>query len=297
MRHEIRNRLCFRLGRASACAMALDVAWDDDVITRRLAFFATAAPLRDSAQAFFVDMTQTLILDVSQSGRIPKNKWGYSPVHLTVKCPIGNLRNYEKTIRRSAIGETVAGNRLGKLAAGGRAERSLFSFTRQKISARWATRVLTPRRRAAKKLFALRVTARLSGIITNGGLKFAPLDGFQRGFARLNCRTLDSWTEKRQGKSAITAAFLTTRFASKSFCLSSAKTAAFKQIKFVHSRPERRDELKQFLAEKRIEPTFISLFAPCRNVLNISATKKGDFPDRKMASPKRGAADFPRIAA
>ena len=288
--------------------MALDVEPGDEVITTPYSFFATVSAItRLGATPVFVDIDpKTYNLDISQiEAKITDKTKAVQPVHLfgqcadmdelRAVCQKHNLAIVEDAAQ--AIGSEDAGRRAGSMS-----EVGCFSFYPSKNLGGMGDggMMVTNDEAIADKLFALR----------NHGMPVryyhqwvginSRLDGFQGATLRVKLPHLDEWTARRKAnadryKQLFTDAGLTEQI-----------TLPFERenVRHIYNQyvirvPEKRDELRQFLADNDIgTDIYYPVSLHLQECFAYLGLKEGDFPESEKASRKTLAIPiFPELTA
>ncbi len=274
--------------------MAFDIGAGDEVITTPYSFFATVSSVtRLGAKPVFVDIDpQTFNLDVSQiESKITERTKAIQPVHLYGQCA-------DMTVLRK-IGEKYgiplvedAAQAIGAeengVRAGAMSEIGCFSFYPSKnLGGMGDGGFMTTESDAlAHKLFALRVHGSYERYYHKWVGLNSRLDGFQGAVLRVKLPHLDSWSDARRAnadfyREAFTDAGLTEQIA----LPFERENVRHIYNQFVIRVPERRDELKTFLAENEIGTDIyypVSLHE--QECFAYLGYRTGDFPESERAS-------------
>lgn len=274
--------------------MALDVGLDDEVITTPFSFFATASAVtRLGAKPVFVDIDpKTYNLDVSQiEAKITERTKAIQPVHLYGQCAdMEDLRRVGAKYNvplvedaAQAIGAEEFGTRAGAMS-----EIGCFSFYPSKNLGGMGDGgfMTTDDDELAHKLFALRVHGSFERYYHKWVGLNSRLDGFQGAILRVKLPHLDSWTDKRKANADFYRELFTDAGLAEQIVLPfERENVRHIYNQFVIRVPEKRDELKQFLAESEIGSDIyypVSLhLQECFEYLGYHA---GDFPESEKAS-------------
>ena len=274
--------------------MALDIKPGDEVITTPYSFFASVSAItRLGAVPVFVDIDpETFNIDTAliEEKITPKTK-AIEPVHLYGQCSDMNSL-MEISQRHSipivedaaqAIGAEDNGRRAGSIGAVG-----CFSFYPSKNLGGMGDGgfISTNDEAIAKKLFALRVHGSEERYHHKWVGLNSRLDGFQGAVLRVKLPHLDEWSDKRKQNADAYRRLFSDAGVLEQISLP-AERSDVRHIynQFVIRVPEKRDELKQFLAEKNVG-TDIYYPIPlhlqeCFAYLNY---REGDLPESEKAA-------------
>lgn len=274
--------------------MALDVGQDDEVITTPYSFFATASAVtRLGAKPVFVDIDpKTYNLDVSQiESLITEKTKAIQPVHLYGQC--ADMEDLRKISAKygvplvedaaQAIGSEENGRRAGAMSDIG-----CFSFYPSKNLGAMgdAGFMTTGDDELAHKLLALRVHGSFERYYHKWVGLNSRLDGFQGAVLRVKLPHLDAWTEKRQANAAYYRQLFTDAGLTEQIALPfERENVRHIYNQFVIRVPDRRDELKQFLAENEIgTDVYYPVSLHRQECFAYLGYREGDFPESEKAS-------------
>lgn len=274
--------------------MAFDIGQGDEVITTPYSFFASTSSItRLGATPVFVDIEpHTYNLDVDQViDKITRRTKAIMPVHLYGQCAemqrlkeIG--REYKIPIiedAAQAIGAEESGERAGSIG-----EIGCFSFYPSKnLGGMGDAGFLTTNDEGlAKKLFALRVHGSFERYYHKWVGLNSRLDAMQAAILRVKLPHLDSWTNKRNEN----AQYYRKLFLDAGITEQITLPLERNDVRHIYNQyvirvPEKRDALKQFLAENEIGTDIyypVSLhLQECFKYLDY---EEGDFPESEKAS-------------
>jgi len=274
--------------------MAFDIKEGDEVITTPFSFFATVSAItRLGAKAVFVDIDpKTFNLDVSQiEAKITEKTKAIQPVHLYGQCAdMEDLRALSKKYgvplvedAAQAIGAEEFGRRAGAMS-----EIGCFSFYPSKNLGGMGDGgfMTTDDEELAKKLFALRVHGSFERYYHKWVGLNSRLDGFQGAVLRVKLPHLDAWTNKRKANADFYRELFTDAGLSEQIVLPfERENVRHIYNQFVIRVPERRDELKQFLAENEIgTDIYYPVSLHRQECFEYLGYKEGDFPESEKAS-------------
>jgi dTDP-4-amino-4,6-dideoxygalactose transaminase len=274
--------------------MAFDIKEGDEVITTPFSFFATVSAItRLGAKAVFVDIDpRTFNLDVSQiEAKITEKTKAIQPVHLYGQCAdMEDLRALSAKYgvplvedAAQAIGAEEFGRRAGAMS-----EIGCFSFYPSKNLGGMGDGgfMTTDDEELAKKLFALRVHGSFERYYHKWVGLNSRLDGFQGAVLRVKLPHLDDWTNKRKANADFYRELFTDAGLNEQIVLPfERENVRHIYNQFVVRVPERRDELKQFLAENEIgTDIYYPVSLHLQECFEYLAYKSGDFPESEKAS-------------
>jgi dTDP-4-amino-4,6-dideoxygalactose transaminase len=288
--------------------MAYDVGFDDEVITTPYSFFATVSSVtRLGAVPIFVDIDpQTYNLDVSQiEERITDKTKAIQPVHLYGQCAdmdalvqIGEKYNIPIVEDAAqAIGAEDGGQRAGSIGDIG-----CFSFYPSKNLGGMGDGgfMTTNDDELAHKLNALRVHGSFERYYHKWVGLNSRLDGFQGAVLRVKLPHLDEWSDKRKANADYYRKLFTDAGLTEQIGLPlERENVRHIYNQFVVRIPERRDELKQFLAEKEIgTDVYYPVSLHLQECFKYLGYLKGDYPESEKASRESLALPiFPELRA
>jgi dTDP-4-amino-4,6-dideoxygalactose transaminase len=274
--------------------MAFDVGAGDEVITTPYSFFATVSSItRLGAKPVFVDIDpQTFNLDVSQiEAKITERTKAIQPVHLYGQC--AEMTELRKTSEKygvplvedaaQAIGAEESGIRAGAMS-----EIGCFSFYPSKNLGGMGDGgfMTTDDDELAHKLFALRVHGSTERYYHKWVGLNSRLDGFQGAVLRVKLPHLDAWSDARKANADYyRAAFIDAGLAEQIVLPFEREDVRHIYNQFVIRVPERRDALKQFLAENEIgTDIYYPVSLHQQECFEYLGYKTGDFPESERAS-------------
>jgi dTDP-4-amino-4,6-dideoxygalactose transaminase len=274
--------------------MALDVGADDEVITTPFSFFATVSAItRLGAKPVFVDIDpKTFNLDVSQiEAKITERTKAIQPVHLYGQCAdMEDLRavsaKYGVPLVEDAA-QAIGAEEFGK-RAGAMSEIGCFSFYPSKNLGGMGDGgfMTTDDDELAKKLFALRVHGSFERYYHKWVGLNSRLDGFQGAILRVKLPHLDAWSDKRKANADNYRELFTDAGLTEQVVLPfERENVRHIYNQFVIRAAERRDELKQFLAENEIgTDIYYPVSLHLQECFEYLGYKQGDFPESEKAS-------------
>lgn len=273
--------------------MALNVKSGDEVITTPYSFFATVSSItRLGAKAIFVDIDpETYNLNVDQiEAAITENTKAIMPVHLFGQCADMDAL-IEISERRSiplvedaaqAIGAEDKGRRAGSMSAIG----CLSFYPSKNLGAAGDGGMMTTNDDAlAQQLKILRVHGgerryyhRVVGINSR-------LDALQAVVLRIKLPHLDSWSEGRIRNAARYDQLFNEAELNEFVTLPSAR----ENIRHIYNqyviRAQRRDELKEFLAQEGVgTDIYYPVPLHLQECFEFLGYKEGDLPEAERAS-------------
>lgn len=274
--------------------MAFDVGQDDEVITTPFSFFATVSAItRLGAKPVFVDIDpQTYNLDVSQIERkITEKTKAIQPVHLYGQC--AEMLELQELSQKYIIplvedaAQAIGAEEFGK-RAGAMSEIGCFSFYPSKNLGGMGDGgfMTTDDDELAHKLFALRVHGSFERYYHKWVGLNSRLDGFQGAVLRVKLPHLDSWSDKRKENADYYRQLFTDAGLTEQVILPfERENVRHIYNQFVIRVPERRDELKQFLAENEIgTDIYYPISLHLQECFEYLGYKTGDFPESERAS-------------
>ena len=274
--------------------MAFDVGPGDEVITTPYSFFATVSSItRLGAKPVFVDIdSQTYNLDVAQiESLITEKTKAIQPVHLYGQCAeMAALRKISEKYgvalvedAAQAIGAEEFGVRAGALS-----EIGCFSFYPSKNLGGMGDGgfMTTDDDALAHKLFALRVHGSFERYYHKWVGLNSRLDGFQGAVLRVKLPYLDSWSDARKANADYyRAAFTDAGLAEQIGLPAERENVRHIYNQFVIRVPERRDDLKQFLAANDIgTDIYYPVSLHLQECFEYLGYQTGDFPESERAS-------------
>lgn len=274
--------------------MAYDVGYDDEVITTPYSFFATVSSVtRLGAVPIFVDIDpKTYNLDVSQiEERITDKTKAIQPVHLYGQCAdmdalLKISEKYNVPIvedAAQAIGAEDGGRRAGSIGDIG-----CFSFYPSKNLGGMGDGgfMTTNDDELAHKLNALRVHGSFERYYHKWVGLNSRLDGFQGAVLRVKLPHLDAWSNKRKANADYYRKLFTDAGLTEQIGLPfERENVRHIYNQFVIRVPERRDELRQFLAENEIgTDIYYPVSLHLQECFKFLGYLKGDYPEAEKAA-------------
>ncbi len=288
--------------------MAYDVGFDDEVITTPYSFFATVSSVtRLGGVPIFVDIDpNTYNLDVSQiEERITDKTKAIQPVHLYGQCAdMDALLNISEKYNipivedaAQAIGAEENGKRAGSIGDIG-----CFSFYPSKNLGGMGDGgfMTTNDDELAHKLNALRVHGSFERYYHKWVGLNSRLDGFQGAVLRVKLPHLDAWSDKRKANADHYRKLFTDAGLNEQIGLPfERENVRHIYNQFVIRVPEKRDELKQFLAENEIgSDIYYPVSLHRQECFKYLGYLKGDYPESEKASRETLALPiFPELRA
>jgi dTDP-4-amino-4,6-dideoxygalactose transaminase len=288
--------------------MAYDVRYDDEVITTPYSFFATVSSItRLSAVPIFVDIDpQTFNLNVSQvEERITDKTKAIMPVHLFGQCAdmdalLAIGEKYRIPViedAAQAIGAEDGGRRAGSMG-----EIGCFSFYPSKNLGGMGDGgfLTTNDDELAHKLYALRVHGSFERYHHKWVGLNSRLDGFQGAVLRVKLPHLDKWSDRRKANADRYRQLFADAGLEKYVTLPFERDGV-RHIynQFVIRVPERRDELKEFLAANEIgTDIYYPIPLHRQECFRFLGYLKGDYPEAEKAAAETLALPvFPELRA
>lgn len=274
--------------------MAFDIKDGDEVITTPYSFFATVSSItRLGAKPVFVDIDpKTYNLDVSQiEAKITERTKAIQPVHLYGQCAdMSELRKIAEKYSiplvedaAQAIGAEENGIRAGRMS-----EIGCFSFYPSKNLGGMGDGgfMTTNDDDLAHKLNALRVHGSFERYYHKWVGLNSRLDGFQGAVLRVKLPHLDSWSDARKANADYYRKLFTDTGLTENVTLPfERENVRHIYNQFVIRVPEKRDELKQFLAENEIgTDIYYPVSLHLQECFDYLGLKSGDFPESEKAS-------------
>jgi dTDP-4-amino-4,6-dideoxygalactose transaminase len=274
--------------------MAFDVRLDDEVITTPYSFFATVSSItRLGAKPVFVDIDpDTYNLDVTQiEAKITERTRAIQPVHLYGQCAeMAELRKIGEKYRIPLVEDAAQaiGAEEYEKRAGAMSEIGCFSFYPSKNLGGMGDGgfMTTDDDALAHKLFALRVHGSFERYYHKWVGLNSRLDGFQGAVLRVKLPHLDAWSDARKANADYyRAAFTDTGLTEQIVLPFERQNVRHIYNQFVVRVPERRDELKQFLAANEIgTDIYYPVSLHLQECFEYLGYKAGDFPESERAS-------------
>lgn len=274
--------------------MAFDIGPGDEVITTPYSFFATvSAVTRLGAKPVFVDIDpQTYNLDVAQiEAKITDRTKAIQPVHLYGQCAeMTELRKLSEKYgiplvedAAQAIGAEENGVRAGAMS-----EIGCFSFYPSKNLGGMGDGgfMTTDSDELAHKLFALRVHGSFERYYHKWVGLNSRLDGFQGAVLRVKLPHLDDWSGRRKANADHYRALFTDAGLTEQLALPfERENVRHIYNQFVVRVPERRDELRKFLADREIgTDVYYPVSLHQQECFEYLGYRAGDFPESERAA-------------
>ncbi len=274
--------------------MAFDIKEGDEVITTPYSFFATVSAItRLGAIPVFVDIDpQTYNLDVSQiEAKITGRTKAIQPVHLYGQCAdMTQLRQIAEKYNIPLVEDAAQaiGAEENGIRAGAMSEIGCFSFYPSKNLGGMGDGgfMTTDDDIIAHKLFALRVHGSFERYYHKWVGLNSRLDGFQGAVLRVKLPHLDSWSDKRKANADHYRRLLTDAGLTEQIVLPfERENVRHIYNQFVIRVPERRDALKQYLAENEIgTDIYYPVSLHQQECFEYLGYKSGDFPESENAT-------------
>jgi dTDP-4-amino-4,6-dideoxygalactose transaminase len=287
--------------------MAFDVKTGDEVITTPYSFFATVSAItRLGAVPVFVDIDPfTFNLDISKiEAKITERTKAIQPVHLYGQC--AEMAELRKIVARYSIAivedaaQAIGAEENGK-RAGGMSEIGCFSFYPSKNLGGMGDggMMTTENDELAEKLRALRVHGSEERYYHKWVGLNSRLDGFQGATLRVKLPHLDSWTEKRKLNADRYSQLFTDAGLTEQISLPfERKNCRHIYNQYVIRVPQRRDELRMFLAENEIgTDIYYPVPLHLQECFKYLGKRSGDFPESERAAAETMALPiYPELA-
>ena len=274
--------------------MAFDIGIDDEVITTPYSFFATVSAItRLGAKPVFVDIDpQTYNLDVSQiEAKITERTKAIQPVHLYGQCAdMTELRKISAKYNIPLVEDAAQaiGAEENGVRAGAMSEIGCFSFYPSKNLGGMGDGgfMTTDDDTLAHKLLALRVHGSFERYYHKWVGLNSRLDGFQGAVLRVKLPHLDSWSDKRKANADHYRELFTDAGLTEQIVLPfERENTRHIYNQFVIRVPERRDDLKQYLAENEIgTDIYYPVSLHQQECFEYLGYQTGDFPESEKAS-------------
>jgi dTDP-4-amino-4,6-dideoxygalactose transaminase len=274
--------------------MAFDIGAGDEVITTPYSFFATVSSVtRLGAKPVFVDIDpRTYNLDVSQiDAKITERTKAIQPVHLYGQCAeMAELRAIGEKYgvplvedAAQAIGAEENGVRAGAMS-----EIGCFSFYPSKNLGGMGDGgfMTTDSDELAHKLNALRVHGSFERYYHKWVGLNSRLDGFQGAVLRVKLPHLEGWSDKRKENADYYRQLFTDAGLTEQIGLPfERENVRHIYNQFVVRVPEKRDELRAFLAENEIgTDVYYPVSLHLQECFEYLGHRAGDFPESERAS-------------
>jgi dTDP-4-amino-4,6-dideoxygalactose transaminase len=274
--------------------MAFDIGPGDEVITTPYSFFATVSSItRLGATPVFVDIDpHTFNLDVAQiESKITERTKAIQPVHLYGQCAeMAELRKVSEKYGVPLVedaAQAIGAEEFGK-RAGAMSEIGCFSFYPSKNLGGMGDGgfMTTDSDELAHKLNALRVHGSFERYYHKWVGLNSRLDGFQGAVLRVKLPHLDAWSDARKANADYYRAAFTDAGLTEQLGLPfERENVRHIYNQFVIRVPERRDELKQFLADSEIgSDIYYPVSLHLQECFEYLGYKAGDFPESERAS-------------
>ncbi|MGI9037067.1 MAG: DegT/DnrJ/EryC1/StrS family aminotransferase [Pyrinomonadaceae bacterium] len=274
--------------------MAFDIGCGDEVITTPYSFFASASSIaRLGATPVFVDIEpHTYNINVNQiEDKITRRTKAVMPVDLFGQCAeiqrILEITHEHKIPVIEDAAQAIGAEEFG-MRAGSISKIGCFSFYPSKnLGAMGDAGFLTTSdENLAKKLFALRVHGSFERYYHKWVGLNSRLDAMQAAILRVKLPHLDSWTDKRYENAQFYRKLLFNAGVTDKIILP-LERADVRHIynQFVIRVPERRDALKQFLAENEIgADIYYPVPLHLQECFAYLGYKEGDLPEAERAA-------------
>jgi dTDP-4-amino-4,6-dideoxygalactose transaminase len=274
--------------------MALDIGPGDEVITTPYSFFATVSSItRLGATPVFVDIRpDTYNIDASQiADKITERTKAIEPVHLYGQC--ADMNEIMDIASRSgiavvedaaqAIGAEDNGRRAGSVGDIG----CISFYPSKNLGGMGDGGMMTTNSDVlAAKLSALRVHGSETRYFHKWVGLNSRLDGFQGATLRVKLPHLETWTEKRRANAARYRELFADAGLTEDVILPFERNDA-RHIynQFVIRIPEKRDELRNFLAEKGVgTDIYYPLSLHLQECFAYLGGKPNEYPEAERAS-------------
>lgn len=274
--------------------MALDVSSGDEVITTPYSFFATVSAItRLGAIPIFVDIDpQTYNLDVSQiEAKITEKTKAIQPVHLYGQCAaMEDLRKISGKYNVPLVEDAAQaiGAEENESRAGAMSEIGCFSFYPSKNLGGMGDGgfMTTSDEALARKLFALRVHGSEERYYHIWVGLNSRLDALQAAILRVKLPHLDSWSDKRKANADYYRNLFTDAGLNEQIVLPfERENVRHIYNQFVIRVPNKRDELKTYLAENEIgTDIYYPVSLHLQECFAYLGYKENDFPESEKAS-------------
>lgn len=274
--------------------MALDIKAGDEVITTPYSFFATVSCItRLGAIPVFVDIDpETYNLDITQiEAKITEKTKAIQPVHLYGQC--ADMTGLRKLAHKHGIplvedaAQAIGAEEYG-MRAGSMSEIGCFSFYPSKNLGGMGDGgfMTTDDDGLAHKLLALRVHGSEERYYHKWVGLNSRLDGFQGAVLRVKLPHLDEWSDRRKENADNYRQLFEDAGLTENIGLPVERNNV-RHIynQFVIRVPQRRDELKSFLADAEIgSDIYYPVSLHLQECFNYLGNAEGDFPESEKAS-------------
>lgn len=274
--------------------MAFDIGLDDEVITTPYSFFATVSSVtRLGAKPVLVDIDpQTYNLDVSQiEAKITERTKAIQPVHLYGQCAeMSELKKISEKFGVPVVEDAAQaiGAEENGIRAGAFGEIGCFSFYPSKnLGGMGDGGFMTTNDDAlAHKLSALRVHGSFERYYHKWVGLNSRLDGFQGAVLRVKLPYLDAWSDKRKTNADYYRQLFTDAGLTEQISLPfERENARHIYNQFVVRVPEKRDQLRAFLAANEIgTDVYYPVSLHLQECFANLGYRAGDFPESERAS-------------
>ena len=274
--------------------MAVGVKAGDEVITTPYSFFATVSAItRLGARPVFVDIDPaTFNLDVSQvEAAISDRTTAIQPVHLYGQC--ANMAELNKLMSKHGIpvvedAAQAIGAEENGVRAGAMSEVGCFSFYPSKNLGGMGDGgfMTTDDEEIARKLFALRVHGSEERYYHKWVGLNSRLDGFQGAILRVKLPHLDAWSDKRKTNAdRYRELFINAGLAEQLELPVERENCRHIYNQFVIRAPDRRDELRKFLAAADVgTDIYYPVPLHLQECFENLGYREGDFPESERAA-------------
>ena len=274
--------------------MAYDIGPGDEVITTPYSFFATVSSItRLGAIPVFVDIDPvTFNLNVDQiESKITEQTKAIEPVHLYGQC--ADMDELMKISLQHGIpivedAAQAIGAKQNEVSAGAIGDVGCFSFYPSKNLGGMGDGgfLTTNNDEIAKKLLALRVHGSEQRYYHKWVGLNSRLDGFQGAVLRVKLSHLNDWTHRRRANADTYRKLFTDAGIAEHVVVPIEREGNFHIYnQFVIRVPNRRDELKQFLAESDIgTDIYYPVPLHLQECFSYLGYRQGDFPEAERAA-------------
>jgi len=271
--------------------MAFDIGAGDEVITTPYSFFATVSAItRLGAKPVFVDIDpKTYNLNVSQiESKITQRTKAIQPVHLYGQCAeMAEMREKFNIPLVEDAAQAIGAEENG-IRAGAMSEIGCFSFYPSKNLGGMGDGgfMTTDYDELAHKLNALRVHGSFEKYYHKWVGLNSRLDGFQGAVLRVKLPHLDTWSDARKANADYYRKLFTDAGLTEQVILPFERdNVRHIYNQFVIRVPEKRDELRKFLAENDIgTDIYYPVSLHLQECFEYLGYKEGDFPESEKAS-------------
>lgn len=288
--------------------MALDVSSGDEVVTTPYSFFASVSCItRLGAKPVFADIDpRTYNIDTGQiESKITERTKAILPVHLFGQC--ADMTVLKKIGPKYGIplvedAAQAIGAEENRVRAGAMSDIGCFSFYPSKNLGGMGDGgfVTTDNSELAKKLSALRVHGSKERYYHKWVGLNSRLDGFQGAVLRVKLPYLDAWSDRRKANADNYRKLFTDAGLNEQIGLPfERENVRHVYNQFVIRVPNRRDELKLFLAQQEIgTDIYYPVSLHLQECFAYVGYTEGDFPESERASRETLALPiFPELLA